>query len=92
MVSSASLTSNFFNQTCNYCSQMAPIPNHRVIFNSVPIGYPVLGETLIFDKNATIDLEDPNLVPAGSALVKTILLSVDPYMRLSYVLFKIQCS
>ena len=60
---------------------MAPIPNHRVVYNAVPEGYPVLGETLIFDKNTTIDLEDPNLVPTGSALVKTIVLSLDPYMR-----------
>ncbi|KAJ7482562.1 chaperonin 10-like protein [Mycena latifolia] len=58
---------------------MAPIPNARVLFNSVPENYPVPGETTVFDTKQTIDLETVPL--NGGFLVKTLVLSVDPYFR-----------
>ncbi|KAF8193890.1 hypothetical protein K438DRAFT_1828217 [Mycena galopus ATCC 62051] len=58
---------------------MAPIRNARVLFNSVPNGYPVPGETTIYDTTQEIDLETVPL--NGGILVKTLVLSVDPYFR-----------
>jgi len=59
---------------------MSPIPNPRVIFNSVPKEYPVPGETLIYQPDSeTIDLDAVSL--NGGILVKTLYLSMDPYMR-----------
>ncbi|KAJ6514418.1 hypothetical protein C8R47DRAFT_1033192 [Mycena vitilis] len=59
---------------------MAPIQNGRVLFNSVlPEGYPIPGETTIYDATQTIDLETVPL--NGGFLVKTLVLSVDPYFR-----------
>ncbi|KAJ3517320.1 hypothetical protein NLJ89_g590 [Agrocybe chaxingu] len=58
---------------------MAPVVNGRVLFNSIPTGYPIPGETTIYDTSETIDLD---IVPLnGGFLLKTLELSVDPYMR-----------
>ncbi|KAJ7642374.1 hypothetical protein DFH06DRAFT_999996 [Mycena polygramma] len=58
---------------------MAPQTNARVLFNSVPTGYPVPGETTVYDTSQTIDVATHPL--AGGLLVKTLVLSVHPYMR-----------
>ncbi|KAJ2913870.1 hypothetical protein MD484_g6538, partial [Candolleomyces efflorescens] len=58
---------------------MAPVVNGRVIFNSIPAAYIEPGKTLIVDKSETIDLEKAPL--NGGILLKTVILSVDPYMR-----------
>ncbi|KAJ7663236.1 hypothetical protein DFH06DRAFT_1042409 [Mycena polygramma] len=58
---------------------MAPQTNARVLFNSVPTGYPVPGETTVYDTSETIDVATHPL--NGGFLVKTLVLSVDPYMR-----------
>ncbi|KAF8965858.1 hypothetical protein BDZ97DRAFT_2074402 [Flammula alnicola] len=58
---------------------MAPVTNGRIIFNSVPEGYPEPGKTTVYDASQTID---PDTVPLnGGFLVKTLELSIDPYMR-----------
>ncbi|KAJ7120596.1 hypothetical protein C8R43DRAFT_1090904 [Mycena crocata] len=58
---------------------MAPIQNGRVIFDSIPESYPIPGETTVYDTSGTIDLETVPL--NGGFLVKTLVLSVDPYLR-----------
>ncbi|KAG6883698.1 hypothetical protein C0992_008099, partial [Termitomyces sp. T32_za158] len=58
---------------------MAPTTNARIIFNSVPTGYPVPGKTTVYDTSKTIDIEDAPL--AGGFVLKTLVLSVDPYLR-----------
>ncbi|EJD43353.1 NAD(P)-binding protein [Auricularia subglabra TFB-10046 SS5] len=59
---------------------MAPVCNTRVIFNKVPEGYPVLGETLLVDHSQTIDLENISLA-GGKVLGKTLSISIDPFLR-----------
>ncbi|KAJ7727173.1 hypothetical protein B0H14DRAFT_3169495 [Mycena olivaceomarginata] len=58
---------------------MAPKTNGRVLFNSFPADYPVPGETVVHDTSQTIDIETHPL--NGGFLVKTLVLSIDPYMR-----------
>ena len=76
---------------------MALLTNGRLLFNSVPIGmsllvyqcpllcffhhlgYPVPGETTVYDTTETIDLQ--TLVLNGGILIKTLELSIDPYIR-----------
>ncbi|KAF8825101.1 hypothetical protein HHX47_DHR7000322 [Lentinula edodes] len=58
---------------------MAPIMNGRLLFNEVPTGYPVPGKTTVYDATNIIDLENEPL--NGGILVKTLVLSVDPYLR-----------
>ncbi|KAJ7351948.1 hypothetical protein DFH08DRAFT_739693 [Mycena albidolilacea] len=58
---------------------MAPKTNGRVLFNSFPADYPVPGETVVHDTSQTIDIETHPL--NGGLLVKTLVLSIDPYMR-----------
>ncbi|KAJ7615444.1 hypothetical protein FB45DRAFT_935695 [Roridomyces roridus] len=58
---------------------MAPIRNARVLFNSHPEGYPVPGETTVYDATPTIDVD--NVPLNGGFLVKTLVVSVDPYFR-----------
>ncbi|KAI5479949.1 zinc-binding alcohol dehydrogenase domain-containing protein [Pseudohyphozyma bogoriensis] len=55
-----------------------PTRNETLVFNAVPKGYPVPGETL---KKVveTINLDAP--LPQGSVLLKTLALSLDPYQR-----------
>ncbi|KAJ7731628.1 hypothetical protein B0H16DRAFT_1427404 [Mycena metata] len=62
---------------------MAPIRNARVLFNSVPKGFPVPGETTVYDTTQTIDLDTVPL--NGGFLIKTLVLSVDPYFRVAMV-------
>ncbi|CAE6418902.1 unnamed protein product [Rhizoctonia solani] len=57
---------------------MSPTKNSAAIFNSVPQGYPVLGETIITG-HSTIDIE--NVPLAGGILAKTVYLAIDPYLR-----------
>lgn len=59
---------------------MAPIPNPTVIYAKIPTEYPVPGEHLIYEPSKeTIDLDTVPL--NGGVLVKTLALSIDPYMR-----------
>lgn len=58
---------------------MAPVTNGRALFNSVPEGFPEPGKTIVYDTTETIDLDGVSL--NGGFLVKTLELSVDPYMR-----------
>lgn len=58
---------------------MAPVNNGRALFNSVPEGFPEPGKTIVYDSTETIDLESVAL--NGGLLVKTLELSIDPYMR-----------
>ncbi|KAF8157829.1 alcohol dehydrogenase [Crassisporium funariophilum] len=58
---------------------MAPVTNGRVIFKSIPEGFPEPGKTTVFDGSQKIDLE--NVPLNGGFLLKVLELSVDPYMR-----------
>ncbi|KAH8818704.1 hypothetical protein DL96DRAFT_1684337 [Flagelloscypha sp. PMI_526] len=58
---------------------MSPTTNGKVIFNSIPQGYPEPGKTTVYDDNETIDLD--NVPLDGGILVKTLAVSVDPYFR-----------
>ncbi|KAH7924548.1 alcohol dehydrogenase [Leucogyrophana mollusca] len=58
---------------------MAPIPNGRYLFAEVPSGYPVPGKTTVYDASQTIELDSVPL--NGGFLLKTLVLSVDPYLR-----------
>ncbi|EGO00257.1 hypothetical protein SERLA73DRAFT_160203 [Serpula lacrymans var. lacrymans S7.3] len=52
--------------------------NPRIIFNEIPVGLPDTN-TLVVDNSQSMDLES---VPVqGGVLVKTLALSLDPYMR-----------
>jgi NADPH-dependent curcumin reductase CurA len=58
---------------------MSPIRNARVIFNEIPKGYPEPGKTTVYDDSPTIDLDNVKL--NGGFLLKTLVLSIDPYLR-----------
>ncbi|KAJ7673815.1 hypothetical protein DFH06DRAFT_1035955 [Mycena polygramma] len=58
---------------------MAPVTNARVLFAAVPKDFPIPGETTVYDASQTIDLD--NVALDGGFLIKTLVLSVDPYMR-----------
>ncbi|KAH7885190.1 hypothetical protein F5I97DRAFT_1343229 [Phlebopus sp. FC_14] len=58
---------------------MAPVTNGRLIFNEIPAGYPIPGQTTVYDTSQTIDIE--NVPLNGGFLVKTLVLSIDPYQR-----------
>ncbi|KAJ7648375.1 alcohol dehydrogenase [Mycena polygramma] len=58
---------------------MAPVTNGRVIFASIPKDFPVPGETTVYDTSEKIDLDAAPL--NGGFVIKTLVLSVDPYMR-----------
>lgn len=58
---------------------MAPVRNARVNFNEVPTGYPEPGKTTVYDETPTIDIE--NVALDGGFLLKTLVLSIDPYLR-----------
>ncbi|OCH96221.1 NAD-P-binding protein [Obba rivulosa] len=58
---------------------MAPVKNGRHIFKEIPTGFPEPGKTTVYDESETIDLEKAPL--NGGFLVKTLVLSIDPYMR-----------
>ena len=44
-----------------------------------PLGYPIPGQTTVYYESETIDLE--NVPLKGGFLVKTLVLSIDPYLR-----------
>lgn len=60
---------------------MAPVRNGRVLFTSVPAPntYPEPGKNTLYDDSQTIDLDNAPL--NGGFLLKTLVLSIDPYMR-----------
>ncbi|KAJ6474932.1 alcohol dehydrogenase [Mycena sanguinolenta] len=58
---------------------MARVINGRVLFAKVPKDFPVPGETTVHDTTQTIDLDFVLL--NGGFLVKTLVISVDPYLR-----------
>lgn len=58
---------------------MAPVKNGRLIFKEIPTGYPEPGKTTIYDESETIDLDSVPL--KGGVLVKTLVVSIDPYLR-----------
>ncbi|EPS94416.1 hypothetical protein FOMPIDRAFT_1134389 [Fomitopsis schrenkii] len=60
---------------------MPPVRNARILFNDIPAAntYPEPGKTTICDDSQTIDIETTPL--DGGFLVKTVALSIDPYMR-----------
>jgi NADPH-dependent curcumin reductase CurA len=53
--------------------------NKQLTMSKVPKGYPVLGKTTVFDASQKIDLE--NVPLNGGFLLKTLALSIDPFMR-----------
>ncbi|KAJ7482969.1 hypothetical protein B0H11DRAFT_1208640 [Mycena galericulata] len=59
---------------------MPPVTNARVLFNAIPEDYPIPGKTIVYDTTQSIDLETVPL--KGGILIKVLVLSVDPYMRL----------
>lgn len=56
-----------------------PVTNARVLFNSIPDGFPEPGKTTVYDTSEKIDLENVPLY--RGYLVKILELSVDPYLR-----------
>lgn len=58
---------------------MAPVTNGRAIFSSIPEGFPEPGKTIVYDTTETIDIDIAPL--HGGFLIKTLELSIDPYMR-----------
>lgn len=58
---------------------MVPFTNGRHLFIEVPEGYPVPGKTTKHDTTQQIDLEHTAL--NGGFLLKTLALSIDPFMR-----------
>ncbi|KAI0719028.1 NAD-P-binding protein [Fomitopsis betulina] len=60
---------------------MAPVRNARSLFHSVPAPntYPEPGKATRYDDSQTIDLDTVPL--NGGFLIKTLVLSIDPYMR-----------
>ncbi|KAJ6492666.1 hypothetical protein DFH09DRAFT_947211 [Mycena vulgaris] len=64
---------------------MAPITNARVLFAAIPKGahhFPIPGETTVYDTSKEIDLEAAPL--NGGFLIRTLVLSIDPYMINGY--------
>ncbi|KAF8917337.1 chaperonin 10-like protein [Mucidula mucida] len=55
------------------------IRNAQLIFKEIPIGFPEPGKTTTYETNATIDIENVSL--HGGILVKTLSVSIDPFMR-----------
>jgi NADPH-dependent curcumin reductase CurA len=58
---------------------MSPTTNSRVLFADIPEEHPIPGKTTKFDTSETIDLD--NIPLNGGFLLKTLVLSPDPYMR-----------
>lgn len=58
---------------------MPVVTNGRLLFNEVPAGVPEPGKTTVYDESQTIDLE--NVPLNGGVLLKTLVLSIDPYLR-----------
>ncbi|KAJ6490835.1 NAD-P-binding protein [Mycena sanguinolenta] len=58
---------------------MAPVINGRILFAKVPKDFPIPGETTVHDTTQTIDLD--LVLLNGGFLVKTLVISIDPYLR-----------
>jgi NADPH-dependent curcumin reductase CurA len=58
--------------------QFIMVDNTKVIFAKVPTAFPEVGEHMVVQKSE-IDLDAD--IPQGAVLAKTLVLSVDPYMR-----------
>ncbi|KAI0342029.1 NAD(P)-binding protein [Trametopsis cervina] len=58
---------------------MAPIKNGRLLVNEFPTGYPIPGQTTVYDETETIDVDTVPL--NGGFLIKVLVLSIDPYLR-----------
>ncbi|KAF4616131.1 hypothetical protein D9613_011267 [Agrocybe pediades] len=58
---------------------MSEVTNGRVVFKSIPEAYPIPGENIVYDTSEKIDLD--NVPLNGGILLKTLEVSVDPYMR-----------
>ncbi|GJJ10787.1 hypothetical protein Clacol_005015 [Clathrus columnatus] len=58
---------------------MSEVSNPRLLYKSVPRGYPIPGENLIYDTSRTIDLE--NVPLNGGFLTKTLVVSPQPWLR-----------
>lgn len=57
---------------------MVAIPNKRVLYTKIPSGYPVPGKDMkVVESNIDLDAE----LPKGDFILKTLEISVDPYMR-----------
>lgn len=54
------------------------VANTKVIFSKIPTTFPAVGEHMTVEKSE-IDLEAE--IPQGAILTKTLVVSVDPYMR-----------
>ncbi|KAF9041081.1 NAD(P)-binding protein [Hymenopellis radicata] len=55
------------------------IRNAQLIFKEIPTGFPEPGKTTTYETNATIDIE--NVTLHGGILVKTLSVSIEPFMR-----------
>ncbi|KAJ7820955.1 hypothetical protein B0H13DRAFT_1660687 [Mycena leptocephala] len=68
-----------------FCSTLSPKARHFIHtskfgFIHSSTGYPVPGETTVYDTTQNIDLETVSL--NGGILLKTLVLSIDPYFRI----------
>lgn len=59
--------------------EMPEIPNPRLLYKSIPKGYPIPGVHLIYDTSRSIDLENTPL--NGGFLTKTLVVSPQPWLR-----------
>jgi len=58
---------------------MTKVTNPRVLMNKyIDDGYPIPGETIVYDTTEQIDLDSPL---EGGVLVKVIFVGIDPYQR-----------
>ena len=60
---------------------MSPIRNAASIFAKIPEKEVIPGETLVYDTSHTIDLDDTDLLKDGEVVVKSLAVSIDPYIR-----------
>lgn len=58
---------------------MPSVSNPRVVFNKPAVREVVPGETTVYDTSRTIDLD--NVPLHGGYLTKTLVISLEPYMR-----------
>ncbi|KIJ38261.1 hypothetical protein M422DRAFT_176890 [Sphaerobolus stellatus SS14] len=58
---------------------MTPIPNPRILYASIPTGYPIPGKNTKYDDSEQIDLE--NVPLKGGYLTRTVLISPEPWLR-----------
>ncbi|KAF8660911.1 hypothetical protein AX16_001539 [Volvariella volvacea WC 439] len=58
---------------------MAPVTNGRILFKAIPEGFPIPSQHIVYDASQTIDPDTVEL--DGGFLVKTLVASIDPYLR-----------